>query len=272
MLKIGDFSKLSQLSVKTLRYYDDLGLLKPAEVDRFTGYRYYTAEQFLRLNRIVALKDLGFPLEQIRQLLDEELPVAQMRGMLRLRQAETEQKVEAEVARLARVEARLRQIEQEGRMPPYEVVLKKVDAKTVASVREVAPTYSDIGRLIGKVFAYLGQQGIRPEGPPMGIYHDPEYRERDVDIEACVPITGPAQGGARVGVRELPAVEAMVSVVHQDSYDTISQAYAALMAWIEANGYRIAGPSRETYLRGPEDAGRDQASYVTEVQFPVEKA
>jgi DNA-binding transcriptional MerR regulator len=171
MFKIGDFAKLSQVSVKALRHYDDLDLLKPASVDRFTGHRYYAANQLPRLNRILALKDLGFSLEQIRQLLGEELPVEQLRGMLRLRQAEIEQNVEVEQARLVRVEARLRQIEQEGQMPAHEIALKKVEAKKVASVREVIPQYAEVGRLIGEVFAYPGQQGIRSLGPPTVIYH-----------------------------------------------------------------------------------------------------
>ncbi len=88
MLKIGDFAKLTRLSVQTLRYYDDLGLLKPVEVDRYTGYRYYTYDQLPRLNRILALKDLGLSLEQVGRLLAEDLPAAELRGMLRLKRAE----------------------------------------------------------------------------------------------------------------------------------------------------------------------------------------
>jgi len=114
MIKIGDFSRISRVPVKTLRYYDEVGLLKPVEVDRFTGYRYYSLDQLSRLNRILALKDLGFSLEQIAQLLDENLPAAQIRGMLRMKQAELQDRVREEQERLARVEARLRQIEQEG--------------------------------------------------------------------------------------------------------------------------------------------------------------
>ena len=117
MFKIGDFSKLSQVSVKTLRYYDELGLLKPVEVDRFTGYRYYSADQLPRLNGIRALQDLGLTLEQIADLLDQGLPAAQLRGMLRLKQAELKEQVREEQARLARVETRLKQIEQEGMVP-----------------------------------------------------------------------------------------------------------------------------------------------------------
>jgi len=143
MFKIGDFSRLSQVPVKTLRYYDEIGLLKPAEVDRFTSYRYYSADQLPRLNRILTLKDLGLSLAQVGELLDGDLPAEQIRGMLRLKQAEAHQKVEDEQTRLARVEWRLREIEQEGVMSTQEVVLKKVAAMTVASLRSLQHTCSE---------------------------------------------------------------------------------------------------------------------------------
>jgi len=257
--------------VKTLRYYDEIGLLKPAKVDRFTSYRYYSADQLPRLNRILALKDLGLSLAQIAQLLDDDLPPEQIRGMLRLKQVEAQQKVEEEQARLARVEWRLKQIEQEGVMSTQEVVLKKVPAQTVASVREIIPTYGDISQLFGEVFAYLGRHRVSPAGPPVDIYHDKEFRERDADVEVTVPVTESVPEEGRVKGRELPAVEEMACTVHQGNYEIIGEAYNRLMAWIEANGYRITGPCREVYVRGPE-SGRDPSNYVTEVQFPVEKA
>ena len=126
MIRIGDFSRLRRVSVKTLRYYDEMGLLKPVEVDRFTGYRYYEFNQLPRLHRILALKDLGFSLEEIGRLLESDLSAEQMRGMLKLRQAEIRQRVEEETGRLERVELWLRQIEQENSMTNYDVVIKKI--------------------------------------------------------------------------------------------------------------------------------------------------
>src|SRR5512135_3550362 len=139
MIRIGDFSKLSRVSVKTLRFYDEMDLLKPIEVDRFTGYRYYEFDQLPRLYRILALKDLGFSLEEIGRLLEGNLPTEQMRGMLKLRQAEIRQRVEQEAERLERVECWLRQIEQEDCMSKYDVVIKRVEPIKVASVRGVIP-------------------------------------------------------------------------------------------------------------------------------------
>ncbi|MGE5551008.1 MAG: MerR family transcriptional regulator [Bacteroidota bacterium] len=270
MLKIGDFSRLTFVSVKTLRYYDEFGLLKPLKVDEFTGYRYYTAEQLPRLNRILALKDLGLSLEEIKTLLDEEPTADQIRGMLRLKKFEAEERVAEERARLVRVEARLIQIEREGKMPMYEVVLKKIPAQRVAAVRRNIPDYGHLGELYGELFGCLGRSGARPTGPTIAIYHDPEFKEQNPDVEAAIPVAGDLPDGGAVRIRELPAAE-MASTIYQGKYEEIGNGYNAVMAWLEPNGYRLAGPIREVYLRGPGDT-QDPSQYVTEIQAPVEKA
>jgi DNA-binding transcriptional MerR regulator len=147
MIRIGDFSKLSRVSVKALRYYDEMGLLKPVAVDRFTGYRLYEYSQLSVLNRILALKELGFSLGEIGRLLDDGLTVEQMRGMLKLRETEARARVREETERLERVEAHLRQIEQENSMSKYDVVIKNVEAIKFASVRDVVPTPPEQGPL-----------------------------------------------------------------------------------------------------------------------------
>jgi effector-binding domain-containing protein len=168
------------------------------------------------------------------------------------------------------MEELLKQMEKEGTMPAYEVVVKKTDAQIVASVRDVIPVYGEIGRLYGEIFAYLGSNGVAPVGPPMAIFYDEEYKEQNVDVEAAVPIDKKLPDTDRVKIQELPAIEQMACVVHQGDYSNISQAYNALMTWIDRNRYRVAGNDREIYLRGPGDSN-DPTSYVTEVQFPIEK-
>ncbi len=177
MLRIGDFSKLSLVSVKTLRYYDELGLLKPVRVNEFTGYRYYAVEQIPRLNRILALKDLGLSLEQIAGLLHQDVSPEEIRGMLRLRQTEVKGRIEDAQAQLARVEARLRQIEKEGHLPMYEVILKSIPALKAAFVRRVLPNYGGISLLFGELFGPLMGKA-RFAGPAMAIYHDPDGLRR----------------------------------------------------------------------------------------------
>lgn len=269
MIRIGDFSKISRISVKTLRYYDEMGLLKPVEVDAFTGYRLYEYSQLSRLNRILALKDLGFSLEEIGRLLDDSLSAEQIRGMLKLRETEARQRVQEEAERLKRVEARLRQIEQENIMSKYDVVIKSVDAMKVASVRDVVPTPPEQGRLWNELEGYLAMNHVRASAPCLSLYHDDEYKERDWDIEVCEPITADMTESARVKVRELPAVKTMACTIHHGPFTALNEAYDALMKWISENGYEVIGSAREVYIREAKNGSQTDPNSVTEVQFPV---
>lgn len=271
MIRIGDFSKLSRVSVKTLRYYDEMGLIKPISVDRFTGYRLYEYSQLSVLNRILALKELGFSLEEIGRLLDDGLSVEQMRGMLKLRETESRQKVREEAERLARVEAWLSQIEQENEMSKYDVVIKKVEAVKVASVRDVVPTPPDQGGLWGELEGYLAMHRVRPNGACFTLYHDEEYKEHDWDLEVCEPITDELTESRRVKVQTLPAAS-MACTIHNGPFTTLREAYNAIGKWIDASGYRITGPCREVYLRPAKNGSQTDPETVTEIQFPVEKA
>jgi DNA-binding transcriptional MerR regulator len=268
MLKIGDFSKLSQVSVQTLRHYDDLGLLKPIDVDRFTGYRYYTFQQLHRLNRILALKDLGLSLEEIARLLQEDLPASQLRGMLRMKQAAIEQRVSEEQERLVRVEARLRQIETEDTMPNVDVLIKKLEPQRVASIRAILPAYNHVGMLYGELFGYLAQHNA--SGIAGATFHDEGYKEKDVDTEALVYLKSPVPSSGRIKVYDLPAVT-VASAIHNGSYATLSNTYQGLEAWMSANGYHSVGPNRELYLYSTQPIRQDDETYVTEIQLPVEK-
>ncbi len=265
MLKIGDFSRICQVPVSALRYYADLGLLPPAQIDPLTGYRYYSAEQLPRLHRILALRDLGLSLEQVGTVLCESLSAEQIRGMLRLRWAELHQQIEAEQGRLARVEARLRQIEQEGIMTSYDVVLKEVPPQLAAGIRSVIPSYGGIGSLFDELYAYLGPHGAG--GLAVGIDHNTEYMERDPDMEAATYLAAPVPEGGRVKVYTLPG-GSVASTIHKGPYDQLGQAYAALMAWLGPSGYQPVGPSRELYLH----MGETPDANVTEVQIPVARA
>ena len=269
MFKIGEFSKLSRVPIKTLRYYHQIGLLEPDAVDDLTGYRFYTAVNLIRLNRILALKDLGFSLEQIAQILDDDLSSEQVRGMLRLKEVEIEREIATEQARLTRIQARLEQFNQEATMPNYDVVLKTVESIQVASVRDVIGKYDEIGQLLDQLFGALAQNRARPLGPPMAIYYDEGFKEADVDVETAVPVSNAQieDGNGRVRIRQLPAIQ-VASVLHQGAYTSLSSAYQAIMQWISDNNYQIIGPDREIYLRGP-GPNANPAEFVTEIQFPI---
>ena len=145
MLKIGDFSRISQVTIKALRLYDALGLLQPASIDPFTSYRYYTLDQLADIHRIMALKEMGLSLDQIRDLLSSDLPLEQLRGMLRMKRAELHQRIDEETLRLRQAEFRLRQLELEENMPTLDVVIKKVEPLYALTVRAIVPTRFQMG-------------------------------------------------------------------------------------------------------------------------------
>lgn len=277
MFKIGEFSKLVQVPVPTLRYYDQIGLLKPVEVDRFTGYRYYSASQLPQLHRILALKGLGFTLEQIATVLAEGLTLEQMRGMLRLRHAQISQQLVDVQSQLVEVEVRLQQIEREEQISTYDVMLKQVEPLLVASVRAILPSHSASGTLFGEVYEAIGSHVLEALGPNPGeagqtmvLWYDTEHKEAEVDGAAAFILRCRVPERGRMRVHELPAAT-MAATVHHGPYNTLGEAHEAILKWIEANGYRIAAPDREVYLYNSMPIRLDDPSYVTEVQYPVEK-
>jgi DNA-binding transcriptional MerR regulator len=277
MIKIGDFSRMAQVSVRTLRLYDEMGLLKPAHIDRFSDYRYYSVEQLPRLNRILALKDLGFSLEQIARMLQKDVPLDQMKGMLTMKQAEAEQEVHEAQARLARVAARLQQIENEGKAPAYDVMLKQVESMTIGSIRRIVPSVENFSlHCIGQyseLYAWLDDHDIEPIGHEVALYHNTEYTEVDIDHEAATPIKPQdarnATPSSMVVIRELPAVPLMASIVHHGCFGDVTQVIQGLFTWMALNRYTIAGPLREVHLSGREPEIGMAESVVIELQAPV---
>ncbi|MFH2040371.1 MAG: MerR family transcriptional regulator [Chloroflexota bacterium] len=270
MIRIGLFSRFSQVSIKTLRYYDEQGLFHPAKVDEWTGYRYYTFDQLPRLYRILALKEMGFPLEQIGHLLKEELSPDQMRGMLRTRQLEIQTRLEEEKERLERVKSWLELMDKEHKMSQLEVVIKQIKPLKVAGLRGIIPAYSQQLALWGELEGYLAMHRIRPTGPCFTQFFDDEYKESDVDAEVCEPIDADPPEHKRIRVYTLPEVM-VASAIHNGPYKTLNSAIQDMLRWIEMNGYHICGPEREIYLRAGRNGSQTDPKTVTEVQFPVSK-
>lgn len=282
VLRIGDFSKLAQVPIATLRYYDQLGLLKPARVDKFTDYRYYDVEQLPRLNRILTLKDLGFSLEQIERLLEDNVSVSELRGMLLLRQADAERQVQQEQARLARVAARLREIEQEGKPPPYDIVTKSVAPLWIVSTRRFVAHASDMGELCwtlhDELRAWSATYALTLLPPPapqlLNLYYNNEYTETDLDLEAAVLIAPPKENVRKrarqaktkpdIILRELRGETLVASGLHRGPMDEIGALIQALLTWVGVNNYEIVGPARETHL-----VDRAAETPLVEMQIPI---
>ncbi|MFF4392906.1 MerR family transcriptional regulator [Streptomyces sp. NBC_00853] len=276
MFTIGDFAKHGRVSVRMLRHYDALGLLRPARVDPFTGYRSYEAGQLARLNRIIALKELGFSLDQVGTILGERVGAEELRGMLRLRQAELETAMAAAAARLVQVEARLRTIEEEGTMPATDIVVKSLPPVRLAELTGTAASYEpqDIGPVIGPLYEELCRRieevGVVPTGPGTAYYEDAAAGgpAGAVLVHAGLPVAAEVRAedlGGEVRIVTLPAVERAATVVHHGSMDGVLPTSQALARWIDAHGHRSAGYARELTLACPEDP--DQ--WVTELQEPL---
>ncbi|MEU7477862.1 MerR family transcriptional regulator [Lentzea sp. NPDC042327] len=272
MFTIGDFARLGRVSVRMLRHYDAVGLLPPAHVDPGSGYRFYTVAQLHRLNRLVALKDLGLTLEQVRVVLDDQLSVEQLHGMLSLRRAELRQRIVADESRLRRVEARLRAIEREGAMPTDDVVVKPVPSARVARLSATAASYGpeDIGPVIQPLYPELlsrvERAGVRITGYGIATYEPAEGDS--VLVRAGVTVSVEPSDAYDFEVVDLPALPQAATVVHRGPMDDVDVTYQTVATWIEANGYRQLGFAREVYL----DYGAgDPAGWVTELQLEISK-
>lgn len=269
MIKIGYFARLGAVSVATLRHYDELGLLKPAHIDSFSGYRYYTVEQLALLNRILALKELGFSLDQIQQILHDGLTREQLRTLLEQKRAEVAQRIAEEQARLQRIDVRLCKLHQEDRMPSYDVVVKTTAAQLVLSKRIVVPTNDQVPAYLDKAYAELGdyaaRNGVKQIGPNLTLWYTPSDVFSNEEVEVAIPIDRSLPSQGDLVCRELPSVE-VAAAVHQGEFAQFQQLYPSLLSWISDHGYQINGPSREIYIH--HDCDNLQQS-TTEVQFPI---
>jgi DNA-binding transcriptional MerR regulator len=269
MLTIGDLARLGRVSVRMLRHYDAIGLLPPTAVDDATGYRYYEAVQLARLNRIVALKDLGFTLDQVAAVLGDKIDAAELRGMLRLRRAELQSQIAADTGRLAQVEVRLRTIEEEGAMPTEDIAVKPIPAVRVAELSAPAASFEPesispvIGPLYDELMIRLARAGIAAVGPGIA-YYDP-LPDGAVLVHAAVPVNVETTTGFDIDIVDLPAVERAATVVHRGSMDDVLPTLQILARWIDEHGYRSAGPNRELYL----DVEGPRETWVTELQEPI---
>jgi DNA-binding transcriptional MerR regulator len=280
MFRIGDFSHLGQVSIRTLRLYDEMGLLEPAQVDTFTDYRYYSLEQLPRLNRIVALKDLGFSLKEISEQLEDNLSLEDLREMLRRKQNEVSQKLQEEQARLLRLEARLKQIELEDVPTTYDVTVKKIPAMTVFSKRNFVPNLEDMDKFCTlfyeEFYEVINAQKLNVIAPEFTLFHVREYVTENVDVEVCVVLDSDSLGRLELPsddsftVRKLQGYKTVASLIHHGLYRELDAPARAMTLWVGMNGYHSVGAAREVHLSGPiVETGKEKA-VVIELQVPVE--
>lgn len=277
MFRIGEFAQIAQVSARQLRHYDQLGLLRPDHADQQSGYRYYGIRQLPRLNRILALKELGLSLEQIRPLLEGQISSAELRGMLAMKRAQVEQSLQAEEARLRHIESRIAEIDRRGRIEDYDVIVKSVAASPVLSLRQTFENMAQVVPLICAI-AEEGARHIRPAlRDKLVVVARNDVEDEKLDLEIGFTLARPSNAslrlldGSLLLASELPAVPAMATIVRSGTTAASHSSFAAIGTWIEANRYEIAGPCREVFLEPVTgEAGFEKA--LVEIQFPIQRA
>jgi DNA-binding transcriptional MerR regulator/effector-binding domain-containing protein len=251
-----------------------LGLIEPAHTDMSTGYRYYTAAQLPKLNRILVLKDLGFTLEQITVALRENLPAAELRGMLMLKRTEVEQSIDAETQRLRQIESRIAQIETEGKLVADDVVLRDEASRLFLSIRQVVASFAEGLQLVGKLAQLVPRVvGNGTLGQFAVIAHAPEFEPDNLDVEMGfylqrqIDASVTLADGTSLSLREVPAAK-LATCVRVGPPQQSHLATAKIARFVEANGYRIVGTSREVFLQRPVVERMHEA--VVEMQFPIQ--
>ena len=275
MFRIGEFSKLCGLSIDTLYHYEKMKILEPARVDHYTGYRYYEASQLVTVNKIMALKDANFSLEEIAAVLNKNLPLPSLISLLENKSLILEEELHKELNRLERLRTNIFLIKNGGIPQMNEITIKSVEPILIASIRR--SFHSDrfdeeLTDMWAKVNEHIDKMGGRRTIPCMMIYHR-GWGDLDststLEVEVVEPITKNLLESDTVKVYELPAFTKMVCIVHKGPFSTISGTYEALYDWIRQNEYKICGPLREIYHKG-EWITDNQEEYITELQIPIE--
>ncbi len=266
MYRIGMFSKMGKVTIKALHHYDEVGLLVPDHVDAATGYRYYTTQQLFRLHKIVALRQIGFSIAQIAEIVDGH----GIDAILSKRKAELEQQSQIVTDQLFRLNHYIKS-QKEDSLMSYQAVVKEVPACIVFSSRRVIPNHA----ALMDVVPALGEK-VQAANPDLecaqpeycfNIYHDGEYRETDIDVEICEAVVRRGVEGDGFVFKEIPSAT-VVSVLHQGAYEELGAAYAYAFQWAEQNGYTVTGHPRESYIDGiwNKDSVKD---WLTELQVPI---
>ena len=270
MLKIGEFSKLSRVSVRMLRHYDEIGLLKPARIDPFTEYRYYREDQLPIVCRITALKDMGFSLADIVKILDVYEDRDQLERFFSVRQKELEALSRETEHKLTLLDAARKRLRKEDDMS-YNVTIKTIPARYAATVHMVVPRYEDEGMIWGVLTEETCRMGLVEADPCLCAvsFLDGEYKEENVEMMAWKTVRGSYPDTEHVQFQTLPEVT-VASCTHRGSYAQITDVYAAVLSWMEANGYEPAAPMFNIYHVSPHET-QNPDEFVTEICYPVKK-
>jgi DNA-binding transcriptional MerR regulator len=265
ILTIGEFSKISRVSAKTLRYYDQIGLIKPGYVSRETGYRYYEVSQLNDMLLISRLKQYQFSLPEIASVMVKK-DSNYLAGLIKDKKNLFLSQISDQTRILLRMEQDIEKIERCEDIMQSNYLIKTVEfqPKDIYSIRQKMGM-QDFGEVFGKLFSGLGKEGLRPAGPCLSVYHDEEFNRECSDVEVGVVVAE----GKSDNIRRLDPGFCCFAT-HYGPYDDFTACYTALMEWIEREGYTISGPAIELYVKGC-DNNVQPSEYATEIYFPIKK-
>lgn len=270
MFRIGEFSKLTQVSIRMLRYYDETGLLHPAEIDKWTGYRMYSVEQIPTLNKIIFLRDSGFHIAEIADALSGESN-SRMVEQLDKKYREIEQTIEAEKEKLRKIQLAKGDLLDEKNEIHYNISIKSIPGYQVLSLRRIIPTYYAEEELWKELSAFAKQNHADISDNTFSLYHDLEYKEENVDVELCCPVKKTGKDKDGFIYRNTAPVPIMASTMVYGPFSNIAKAYLSFARWLQKNSqYHMTGPTRQMVHRGPWNEKAPE-KYLTEIQIPLEK-
>ena len=264
LYKIGLFAAMNHTTVKTLRFYEEQGLLKPACINHENGYRYYTLSQMAVIHQITALKMAGFTLEEISRInagADEE-------GLLRKKKADLMVKIANLTKQIAVVDGYLSK-KKIGLSAP--VLIKTIPQTTVAAMRTRIKTYDSLFDVMPKMGALMEKTGCECAIPEYCFtsYPEPGYKDEDILVEICEAVTEAKKETGGLYFRTMPEIQA-ACIYHKGSYGTLSESYETVLKYIEENGYEIGGEIRESYIDGIWNQD-DESGWLTEIQIPIRR-
>lgn len=268
MFKIGEFSKLTQVSVRMLRYYDEIGLLKPLHIDEESGYRMYGSQQIPELNKIIYLRDSGFQTSEIQMALQDD---DNMMKLLEQKHSEVVTSIQGEREKLKKIELAQRELHLQANDLHYQILIKEVPSYSVLSFRKRIKNYYAEGEMWKELVAFAKQIDIDISETCFSLYHDEEYMEENVDVELCVPVQKKGNDYGCFRFYDTLAVAHMASMMVYGGFYNIGKAYRSFAQWIQQHSeYKMASPSRQIVHRGPWNE-EDENQYLIELQIPLKK-
>ena len=264
LYKIGMFAAMNHVTVKTLRFYEEQGLLMPAYINQESGYRFYTLSQMAVIHQITALKMAGFTLEEIASInsgADEKAVLLKKKSELIAKIADLTRQIAVVDSYLSKKKTRL----------SSPVLIKTIPETTVAAMKNRIQSYDDLFDVMPRMGALMESVGCTCAVPEYCFtnYLEPGFKEEDILVEICESVTAAKQEVDGLYFRTLPAVQA-ACIFHKGSYRTFSESYETVLKYIEENGYEIAGEIRESYIDGVWNKD-DEGEWLSEIQVPVRK-